>query len=120
MLYSRPIKKHYPEIIRKQCFGCLGSLNEYERIVAVYGEESLRKQLDLDNDDAEVWKLPSGDKEIGGWNIQCIPSLEWIVYKLEEREEMAKHNVQPTFHENRKTSSELRREEGQRARGEIK
>ena len=86
MLYSRPIKKKYPEIIRKQCFASLGSLNDEERAA-------------VRNYDTE--KFPD------------------IIAKLEKMEEMAKYSITPVFDENKKTSSELRREAGYKARGEI-
>ncbi len=42
-----------------------------------------------------------------------------IVEKLEKIEKQMEFSVTPTFDENRKTSSQLRREAGQRRRGEI-
>ena len=55
------MKHHVPDEIRKNCFACFTSLNEAERAVVMFGEEEYRKSLDLENDDAECWKIPSGE-----------------------------------------------------------
>ena len=51
------MKHHIPDEIRKNCFDCFKSLNEAERAVVMFGEEEYRKSLDLENDDAECWKI---------------------------------------------------------------
>ena len=80
-----------PEIIRKNSFDCFKSLNVAERAVVMYGEDEYRESLDLENDDAPCWKIPSKES-IGfvGWNPQCVPTIDYIVWKLERREKIAK------------------------------
>ena len=55
------MKHEIPDIIRKNSFDCFKSLNEAERAVVMFGEDEYRKSLDLENDDAECWKIPSGE-----------------------------------------------------------
>ena len=83
-----------PDIIRKNCFDCFKSLNEAERTVVMIGDESYRESLDLENDDAPCWKIPSKES-IGfvGWNPQCVPTIDYIVWKLERREKIAKGEI---------------------------
>ncbi len=72
------------EIVKRNCFACFGSLNEAERSVILLGEDAYRESLDLDNDDAPCWKIPSGESTtFVGWNPQCVPTLDYIVWKLE-------------------------------------
>ena len=61
------MKHHIPDEIRKNCFDCFKSLNEAERAVVMYGEEEYRKSLDLENDDAPCWKIPSGESTYLCW-----------------------------------------------------
>ena len=73
-----------PEIIRKNGFACFGSLNAAERAVVLMGDDEYRKSLDLENDDAPCWKIPSKESTtFVGWNPQCIPTIDYIVWKLE-------------------------------------
>jgi len=73
-----------PEIIRKNGFACFGSLNAAERAVVLMGDDEYRKSLDLENDDAPCWKLPSKESStFVGWNPQCIPTIDYIAWKLE-------------------------------------
>ena len=83
-----------PDIIRKNCFDCFKSLNDAERTVVMIGDESYRESLDLENDDAPCWKIPSKES-IGfvGWNPQCVPTIDYIVWKLERREKIAKGEI---------------------------
>jgi hypothetical protein len=76
--------KHYiPDEIRKNSFACFTSLNEAERACVLLGDEAYRESLDLDNDDAPCWKIPSGEHStFAGWNPQCVPTMEYIVWKL--------------------------------------
>ena len=80
-----------PEIIRKNSFDCFKSLNVAERSVVMFGEDEYRKSLDLENDDSPCWKIPSKES-IGfvGWNPQCVPTIDYIVWKLERREKITK------------------------------
>ena len=80
-----------PDIIRKNSFDCFKSLNAAERTVVMIGDESYRESLDLENDDAPCWKIPSKES-IGfvGWNPQCVPTIDYIVWKLERREKITK------------------------------
>ena len=78
-----------PEIIRKNGFACFGSLNAAERAVVLMGDDEYRKSLDLENDDAPCWKLPSKESStFVGWNPQCIPTIDYIVWKLERLEKI--------------------------------
>ena len=87
------MKHEIPDEIRKNCFDCFKSLNEAERSVIMFGEEEYRKSLDLENDDSECWKMPS-EQTYGfvGWNPQCIPTIEYIIWKLENLEKV-KHGL---------------------------
>ena len=85
------MKHHIPDIIRKNSFDCFKSLNAAERAVVMYGEDEYRKSLDLDNDDAPCWKIPSKESTtFVGWNPMCIPTMDYIVWKLKRREQIAK------------------------------
>ena len=78
---------HIPDIIRKNGFACFGSLNSAERAVIMYGDEAYRESLDLDNDDAPCWKIPSGESTtFVGWNPMCVPTMDYIVWKLKNLE----------------------------------
>jgi len=88
------MKHHVPDIIRKNSFACFTSLNAAERAVAMIGEEAYRKSLDLDNDDAPCWKIPSGEStSFVGWNPICVPTIDSIVWKLENREKIIKGEI---------------------------
>ncbi len=80
-----------PEIIRRNSFDCFKSLNAAERTVVMIGDEAYRESLDLENNDAPCWKIPSKES-IGfvGWNPQCVPTIDYIVWKLERREKITK------------------------------
>ena len=78
------MKDHVPDEIRKYAFTCFSVLTERERAVILMGEEAYRESLNLENDDAPCWKMDSGETYgFVGWNPQCIPSIEYIVWKLE-------------------------------------
>ena len=78
------MKQHLPDIIQKECFSCFSVLNEAEIAVIMMGDEAYRESLDLDNDDALCWVMPSGETQgFVGWNTQCVPTIEYIVWKLE-------------------------------------
>ena len=88
------MKHEIPDIIRKNCFDCFKSLNDAERAVIMIGEEEYRKSLDLDSDDAPCWKIPSRESTtFVGWNPQCIPTIDYIVWKLKRREQIAKGEI---------------------------
>ena len=77
------MKHEIPEEIKKNAFACFGSLNQAERAVVMYGDDAYRESLDLDNDDAPCWQIPSGEHStFAGWNPQCVPTMEYIVWKL--------------------------------------
>jgi len=88
------VKHEIPDIIRKNCFDCFKSLNESERAVIMFGEDVYRKSLDLEYDDAPCWKMPS-EQTYGfvGWNPQCIPTMDYIVWKLKRREQIARGEI---------------------------
>ena len=78
------MKDHIPDNIRQYAFTCFSVLTERERAVILMGEEAYRESLDLENDDAPCWKMDSGETYgFVGWNPQCIPSVEYIVWKLD-------------------------------------
>ena len=88
------MKHHVPDEIRKNCFACFTSLNEAERAVVMFGEDEYRESLDLENDDAECWKIPSEESTtFVGWNPMCIPTMDYIVWKLKRREQIARGEV---------------------------
>lgn len=88
-----------PDSVRDLCFLSFCCLNEAERKVIRMGEESYRELLDLYNDDAECWKVPSGDDGFHGWNPQCIPSIEYIIWKLEREKDIRERGTIPDFEE---------------------
>jgi len=78
------MKDYIPDNIRQYAFTCFSVLTERERAVILMGEKAYRESLDLENDDAPCWKMDSGETYgFVGWNPQCIPSIEYIVWKLE-------------------------------------
>lgn len=80
-----------PESIKGLCFNSFSVLNESERAVVVFGEEEYRRQLDLENDDAPCWVTDSGETHgFVGWNPQCIPTIDYIVWKIENLEKIRK------------------------------
>jgi hypothetical protein len=88
------MKHEIPEEIKKNGFACFGSLNTAERAVVLLGDDEYRKSLDLDNDDAPCWKIPSKESTtFVGWNPQCVPTMEYIVWKLKRREQIAKGEI---------------------------
>jgi len=88
------MKHHVPDIIKKNSFACFTSLNQAERAVVMFGDEAYRKSLDLDNDDAPCWKIPSGESTtFVGWNPMCVPTIEYIVWKLKNREQIIKGEI---------------------------
>ena len=88
------MKQEIPEEIKKNAFACFGSLNEAERAVVLLGDEAYRESLDLENDDAPCWKIPSKESTtFVGWNPMCIPTMDYIVWKLKRREQIAKGEI---------------------------
>ena len=88
------MKHEIPDEIRKNSFACFTSLNAAERAVVMYGEDEYRKSLDLENDDAECWKIPSKEfTTFVGWNPMCIPTMDYIVWKLKRREQITKGEI---------------------------
>ena len=80
------MKHQIPDEIRKNSFDCFKSLNAAERAVVMYGDEAYRESLDLDNDDAPCWQIPSGEHStFAGWNPMCVPTIDYIVWKLNNR-----------------------------------
>ena len=77
------MKHHIPDIIKKNGFACFTSLNAAERAVVLLGDEAYRESLDLENDDSPCWQIPSGEHStFAGWKPQCVPTMEYIVWKL--------------------------------------
>ena len=78
------MKEYIPDSIRQYAFTCFSVLSESERAVILMGEEAYRASLDLENDDAPCWVMDSGETHgFVGWNPQCIPSIEYIIWKLD-------------------------------------
>ena len=65
-----------------------------------------------------VFDVPSGDHGFHGWNPKCIPSIYYINWKIEQERMVRERGTTPQFVENKKTSSDLRREDGERKRRE--
>ena len=88
------MKHHIPDEIRANCFSCFTSLNQAERACVLLGDEAYRESLDLENDDAPCWQIPSGEHStFAGWNPQCVPTIDYIVWKLENREKIIKGEI---------------------------
>ena len=88
------MKHEIPEEIKKNGFACFGSLNAAERACVLLGDDAYRESLDLDNDDALCWKIPSKESTtFVGWNPMCIPTMDYIVWKLKRREQFAKGEI---------------------------
>ena len=88
------MKHEIPDEIRKNAFTCFTSLNEAERAVVMYGEDEYRKSLDLENDDAPCWVMNSGETHgFVGWNPICVPTMDYIVWKLERLEKIVSGEI---------------------------
>ena len=88
------MKYEIPDEIRKNGFACFTSLNAAERAVVMIGEDEYRESLDLENDNAPCWKIPSNESTtFVGWNPMCIPTMDYIVWKLKRREQIAKGEI---------------------------
>ena len=88
------MKYEIPDEIRKNAFACFTSLNAAERAVVMYGEDEYRESLDLENNNAPCWKITSNESTtFVGWNPMCIPTMDYIVWKLERREQIAKGEI---------------------------
>ena len=63
-----------------------------------------------------AFDVPSGDCGFHGWNPKCIPSVYYINWKVEQIRIWRETCQYPDFEtaQNRKTSSELRREAGEK------
>ena len=66
----------------------------------------------------EDYIIPSGGFGFKGWNPKCIPTIYYINWKIEQERMVRERGTTPQFVENKKTSSDLRREEGERKRRE--
>ena len=66
----------------------------------------------------EDYIIPSGGFGFKGWNPKCIPTIYYINWKIEQERMVRERGTTPQFVENKKTSSDLRREEGERKRKE--
>ena len=65
-----------------------------------------------------AFDVPSGDHGFHGWNPKCIPSIYYINWKIEQERMVRERGTTPQFVENKKTSSDLRREAGEKRRRE--
>ena len=66
----------------------------------------------------DAFDVPSGDHGFHGWNPKCIPTIYYINWKIEQERMIRERGTTPQFVENKKTSSDLRREDGERKRRE--
>tara|TARA_B100000902_G_C26430454_1_gene491235 strand:- start:102 stop:374 length:273 start_codon:yes stop_codon:yes gene_type:complete len=88
------MKEHIPDSIREYAFTCFSLLSESERAVILMGEEAYRASLDLENDDAPCWVVDSGDTHgFVGWNPQCIPTIEYIKWKLDRHSKIVSGEI---------------------------
>jgi len=88
------MKHEIPEEIKKNGFACFGSLNQAERACVLLGDEAYRESLDLENDDAPCWQIPSGEHTtFAGWNPQCVPTMDYIVWKLKRLDGIIKGEI---------------------------
>ena len=88
------MKHHVPDFIKKNAFTCFTSLNQAERAVVMFGDEAYRESLDLENDDSPCWIVNSGETHgFVGWNPQCVQTMEYIVWKLKNREQIIKGEI---------------------------
>ena len=65
-----------------------------------------------------AFDVPSGDHGFHGWNPKCVPSIYYINWKVEQIKIWNQKCQFPDFEkfQQRKTSSELRRETGEKRR----
>ena len=66
----------------------------------------------------EDYIIPSGGFGFKGWNPKCIPTIYYINWKIEQERMVRERGTTPQFVENKKTSSDLRREAGEKRRRE--
>ena len=64
-----------------------------------------------------AFDVPSGDHGFHGWNPKCIPTIYYINWKIEQERMIRERGTKPVFVE-KKTSSDLRREAGEKRRRE--
>ena len=51
-------------------------------------------ELAVNFNDGKGWKIPSGESTtFVGWNPMCIPTMDYIVWKLKRREKIAKGEI---------------------------
>ena len=88
------MKQHLPDIIKRQCFSSFCSLNEEEQTVIMMGDDAYRESLDLENDDAPCWTIPSGESQgFVGWNPQCVPTIDYIAWKLDRLDKIRRGEI---------------------------
>ena len=65
-----------------------------------------------------AFDVPSGDHGFHGWNPKCVPSVYYINWKVEQIKNWRETCQYPDFEkaQARKTSSQLRREAGEKRR----
>ena len=65
-----------------------------------------------------AFNVPSGDHGFHGWNPKCVPSIYYINWKIEQIARKREECQFPDFEsfQNRKTTSQLRREAGEERR----
>jgi hypothetical protein len=63
-----------------------------------------------------AFNVPSGNNGFHGWNPKCVLTIYFINWKIEQARMIRERGTTPKFLENKKTSSELRREAGEEMR----
>tara|TARA_Y100001937_G_C7083846_1_gene314343 strand:+ start:540 stop:761 length:222 start_codon:yes stop_codon:yes gene_type:complete len=58
-------------------------LNDAEIAVIMMGDDAYRDSLNLEDDESPCWVMDSGETQgFVGWNPQCIPTIDYIAWKL--------------------------------------
>ena len=107
-------RDHFTENVLSHCLGYRSALTEEERFFV-----RCRGNYSPDISDS-AFDVPSGDHGFHGWNPKCIPSIYYINWKVEQAKIWRETCQFPDFEsfQNKKTSSQLRREKGEERRKE--
>ena len=102
---------HFTEDVLCHWNGFRGCLTEDERF---FVRTKGKWKPDISD---SAFDVPSGDHGFHGWNPKCVLTIYFINWKIEQARMIRERGTTPVFVE-KKTSSELRREEGERRRRE--
>jgi len=101
---------HFTEEVLCHWSGLIGCLTEEERFF-------VRTRGDWSPDISDsAFDVPSGDNGFHGWNPKCFLTIYFINWKIEQARMIRERGTTPVFVENKKTSSQLRREVGEERR----